>query len=213
MNYDYPDADYATREKIIREHVNYQKGLMWTLADHPRMPEKIRKHVGRWGLAKDEFVDNGNWPHQLYIREARRMISDYVMTENNCLGKRIAADSIGLGTFPMDSHNTQRYVDEQGRVRNEGNVQTSGNITFPPYPISYRSIVPKAEECSNLLVPVCVSASHIAFGSIRMEPTFMMLGQSAATAACLAVDDNATVQLLDYEKLHNRLISDGQTLK
>ncbi len=218
MNYDYPDGDYATREKIIREHANYQKGLVWTLANHPRIPEKIRKHLSRWGLAKDEFVDNDNWPSQLYIREARRMISDYVMTEKNCRGQHTAPDSIGLGTFPADSHNTQRYVDEQGHVRNEGNVQTQGvqsqgNFAFPPYPISYRAIIPKGDECSNLLVPVCLSASHIGFGSLRLEPTFMLLGQSAATAACLAIDDGLSVQQLDYAKLRNRLLSDGQVLE
>ena len=168
-------------------------------------------------MARDEFTDNDNWPSQLYIREARRMISDYVMTENNCRGRRIASDSIGLGTFPMDSHNVQRYVDEQGHVRNEGNVQTQGvqsqgNFAFPPYPISYRAIIPEEDECSNLLVPVCLSASHIAFGSLRLEPTFM-LGQSAATAACLAIDDSLSVQQLDYTKLHNRLLSDGQVLE
>jgi len=218
MNYGYPDGDYAAREKIIREHVSYQKGLMWTLASHPRVPEEIRKRVRRWGLAKDEFVDSGNWPLQLYVREARRMVGAYVMTEGNCLGQRVAADSIGLGTFPMDSHNTQRYVDEQGHARNEGNVQTQGvkvqgNVKFPPYPISYRAITPKAEECTNLLVAVCVSASHIGFGSIRLEPTFMLLGQSAATAACLAIDDDVSVQQLDHGKLRRRLLSDGQILK
>jgi len=209
-NYDYPDGDYAVREKIIAEHISYQKGLMWTLANHPRVPEKVRKEVSQWGLAKDEFVDNGNWPYQLYVREARRMVSDYVMTEQNCRGRRIASDSIGLGAYGMDSHNTQRYVDEQGHVRNEGDIQVR---TAGPYPVSYRSIVPKAEECSNLLVPVCLSASHIAFGSIRMEPVFMTLGQSAASAACLAIDDDVSVQQLDYGKLQKRLLKDGQILK
>jgi len=217
MNYDYPDADHATREKIIREHVSYQKGLLWTLTNHPRVPGSVREQVGRWGLAKDEFVDNGNWPHQLYIREARRMVNDYVMTEQNCRGHRVASDSIGLGTFPMDSHNTQRYVDKHGHVRNEGNVQTQGvkvesNVAFPPYPISYRAIIAKAAECSNLLVPVCVSASHIGHGSLRLEPTFMLLGQSAATAACLAIDDDVSVQQLDYGKLCDQLLRDGQVL-
>ena len=217
MNYDYPDGDYATREKIIREHAGYQKGLLWTLANHPRIPEKIRKQVGCWGLAKDEFTDNDNWPHQLYIREARRMIGDYVMTENNCRGRRIARDSIGLGTFPMDSHNIQRYVDKQGHARNEGNVQSQGvgcqgNFTFPPYPISYRSIVPKADECSNLLVPVCLSASHIGFGSLRLEPTFMLLGQSAATGAVHAIDEDSDVQAIEYARLRARLLEDGQVL-
>ena len=217
MNYDYPDADYATREEITHEHISYQKGLLWTLANHPRVPESIRRQVNRWGLAKDEFVDDDNWPHQLYVREARRMVSDYVMTERNCRGYRVASDSIGLGTFPMDSHNTQRYVDKHGHVRNEGNVQTQGvqvesNVVFPPYPISYRSIIPKAHECSNLLIPVCVSASHIGYGSLRLEPTFMLLGQSAASAACLAIDDDVSVQALHYAKLRDRLLREGQIL-
>jgi hypothetical protein len=210
MNYNYPEADYATREKIITEHASYQKGLMWTLANHPRVPVRIRKEVSRWGLAKDEFTDNGNWPHQLYVREARRMVSDYVMTEKNCRYLQVAPDSIGLGAYGMDSHNTQRYVDEYGHVRNEGDVQVR---VSGPYPISYRSMVPKLQECPNLLVPVCLSASHIAFGSIRMEPVFMVLGQSAASAACLAIDDGVSVQQLDYQRLHKRLLKDGQILE
>ena len=210
MNYDYPDSDYQTRAQIIKEHESYQKGLMWTLANHPRVPEEIRQQVSRWGLSKDEFGDNDNWPHQLYVREARRMVSDYVMDEQNCRGVRIAPDPVGLGAYGMDSHNTQRYVDKNGYVRNEGDVQVGG---FKPYPISYRCIIPREEECSNLLVPVCLSASHIAFGSIRMEPVFMVLGQSAATAGCLAIDDEVSVQQLDYGKLNERLLIDRQILK
>ena len=208
-NYDYPDGDYATRERIIRDHISYQQGLMWTLANHTRIPEKIRKRISRWGLAKDEFVDNNNWPRQLYVREARRMVSDYVMTEQNCRGSRIAPDSVGLAAYGMDSHNTQRYVDEHGHAHNEGDVEVP---IFCPYPVSYRSITPKADQCSNLLVPVCLSASHISFGSIRMEPVFMILGQSAATAACLAIDDDVSVQQLDYRKLRGRLLKDSQIL-
>ncbi len=210
MNYDYPDADYARREKIVREHICYQKGLMWTLANNPRVPENIREHANRWGLAKDEFTDNGNWPFQIYVREARRMVSDYVMVEQNCRGGRVAPDSVGLGAYGMDSHNTQRYVDANGYARNEGDVQV---WVSSPYPISYRSIVPRESECTNLLVPVCLSASHIAFGSIRMEPVFMILGQSAASAASLAIDEGVGVQALDYEKLRGRLVSDGQILQ
>ncbi len=210
MNYEYPEADYATRAKIIAEHESYQKGLMWTLANHPRVPGSIRQRVSRWGPAKDEFVDNGNWPHQLYVREARRMVSDCVMTEHNCRWKHIAEDSVGLGAYGMDSHNTQRYVDCNGHVRNEGDVQVG---VSGPYPISYRSIVPKERQCSNLLVPVCLSASHIAYGSIRMEPVFMVLGQSASTAACLAIDEGTTVQKLSYTKLRERLLRDKQILE
>ncbi|MEX1230846.1 MAG: FAD-dependent oxidoreductase, partial [Planctomycetaceae bacterium] len=155
-NYDYPDGDYATRERIYREHVSYISGLMWTLANHPRVPQDVREHFQNLGMAKDEFIDNDNWPHQLYIREARRMISDYVMTQHNCQGRVAADDPVGLAAYTMDSHNTQRYAKE-GRVWNEGDVQVGG---FTPYPISYRSITPKKSECENLLVPVCLSASH-----------------------------------------------------
>lgn len=207
--YDYPDGDYATREKIFREHLDYHKGLMWTLANHPRVPEKVRRHFQSWGLARDEFLDHDNWPHQLYIREARRLIGPYVMIEQNCRGTRLAKDSVGLAAYTMDSHNTQRYVTPQGHVRNEGDVQVGG---FPPYPISYMSIIPKARECTNLLVPVCLSASHISYGSIRMEPVFMVLGQSAATAASLAIADGVDVQKVDYPKLRSRLLQDGQVL-
>jgi hypothetical protein len=209
-NYDYPEADYKTREKIIRDHMRYQKGLMWTLANNPRVPKKLQKQVNRWGLSKDEFKDNGNWPHQIYVREARRMVSDYVMTEHNCRGQRTAPDPVGLAAYTMDSHNTQRYVDKNGHARNEGDIQVGG---FGPYPISYRSIVPRESECSNLFVPVCLSASHIAFGSIRMEPVFMVLGQSAASAASMAIDDGVSVQKLSYKKLQERLLSDEQILK
>jgi hypothetical protein len=208
MNYNYPEGDYATREKIFQEHVTYQKGLMWFLANDPRVPEHIREEIGRWGLCRDEFTETGGWPHQLYVREARRMIGDYVMTQHNCQGKTRADDSAGLAAYTMDSHNTQRYV-KDGKAINEGDVQVGG---FPPYPISYRSLVPKEIECTNLLVPVCLSATHIAYGSIRMEPVFMVLGQSAATAAALALDDGGTVQQVNYKQLRERLLADKQVL-
>lgn len=207
-NYDYPDGDYATRERIYKEHVNYISGLMWSLANHPRVPQSVRSHFQRLGLAKDEFVDNDNWPHQLYVREARRMISDYVMTQHNCQGRVVAEDTVGLAAYTMDSHNTQRYA-KDGRVWNEGDVQVGG---FSPYPISYRSIVPKKSHCENLLVPVCLSASHISYGSIRMEPVFMVLGQSSATAAVLALQSNSAVQDVAYSKLRERLLADEQIL-
>lgn len=209
MNYEYPDGDYATRERIFEEHKTYQQGLMWFLANDPRVPKHVQDEVNQWGLAKDEFVDNGGWPHQLYVREARRMISDYVMTQHDCQGNRRAEDPVGLAAYTMDSHNVQRYVHE-GRVLNEGDVEVGG---FPPYPIAYRSIRPKQEECANILVPVCLSASHIAYGSIRMEPVFMVLGQSAATAACMAIDANSSVQEIDVPRLMERLKQDGQILK
>ncbi len=209
MNYDYPEASYVEREEILKEHETYQKGLMWTLANHPRIPEVIRQAMAPWGLAADEFVANGNWPRQLYVREARRMVSDYVVTEVDCRRVRVAEDSVGLGSYNMDSHNVQRYVTPEGTVQNEGDVQVSPG---GPYVVSYRSIVPKKGECENLLVPVCVSSSHIAFGSIRMEPVFMILGQSAATAAVMAIEGGKAVQEIPYAELRARLVADGQVL-
>ena len=209
MNYEYPDGDYETRARIIRQHASYQQGLMWTLANHPRVPAEVRAHFQAWGLARDEFVDNDNWPHQLYIREARRMVADCVMTQHHCQGHEVAEDAIGLAAYTMDSHNVQRYVDRHGNVRNEGDVQVRG---FPPYPIAYRAVVPRRGECENLLVPVCLSASHIAYGSIRMEPVFMILGESAATAAVQAIEEDVAVQDVDVERLQARLIADKQIL-
>ncbi|WP_422080620.1 FAD-dependent oxidoreductase [Ulvibacterium sp.] len=210
QNYNYPEASYKEREKIVEEHRNYQMGLMWTLANHPRIPEEVRKEVSRWGTSNDEFERPDGWQRQLYIREARRMVSDYVMTQHNCEGIHVPNDPIGLGAYGMDSHNTQRYVDANGFVQNEGNVECKVKA---PYPISYKSIVPKKEECTNLLVPVCLSATHIAFGSIRMEPVFMVLGQSAATAASLAIDMGTTIQEIPYRELQKELLKDGQRLK
>jgi hypothetical protein len=209
-NWDYPEGDYPAREKIIKRHEIYQKGYMWTLQNHPRMPENLREWYKQWGLAKDEFANNGGWPTQLYIREARRLVSDAVMTENHITGKLMAKDSVGMGAYGMDSHNVQRYITKEGWVRNEGNVQAGG---FVPYPISYRSIVPRNGEAENLLIPICLAASHIAYGSIRMEPVFMVLGQSAATAAVQAIDAKVKVQSLDYAKLRERLLSDKQILE
>jgi hypothetical protein len=208
MNYGYPDGDYATRDRIIQEHKDYTQGLMWTLANHPRVPEKVRAEFQRLGLAADEFTDNQNWPRQLYVREVRRMISDYVMTEKNCLRKEVVEDSIGMGAYSMDSHNVRRYLNADGKVRNEGDVQ----VPSKPYPISYRSIRPREAECSNLLAPLVLSSSHIAFGSIRMEPVFMVLGQSAATAASHAIEEKTTVQGIDYARLKARLLADRQVL-
>jgi hypothetical protein len=208
-NYDYPNADYAARERIIEDHKNYQQGLLWTLANNPRVPESVRAEFNRLGMAKDEFADNDNWPTQLYVREARRMLGAYVMTEHNCRGKKSIEDSVGMGAYGMDSHNCQRYVTADGHVQNEGDVEVGG---FKPYPISYRAIIPKADECENLLVPVCLSSSHIAYGSIRMEPVFMILGQSAATAAALAIDGGVAVQKVAYDKLGAKLRADHQVL-
>jgi FAD dependent oxidoreductase len=209
MNYDYPDASYQRRLEIIKEHETYQKGLLYFLANDPQVPDSIRNRMSEWGLAKDEFVDNENWPHQLYIREARRMIGEYVLTENDVLGKRKAPKPIGVGSYTMDSHNVQRYVTPEGFVQNEGDI---GVHPRTPYPISYDSITPKKREFANLLVPVSISSSHIAYGSIRMEPVFMILGQSAATAASIAIDDDVAVQDVNYPKLRQRLLEDNQHL-
>lgn len=209
MNYDYPEASYERRREIIREHELYQKGLMYFLANDPQVPEDVRKAINEWGLPKDEFVDNGNWPHQIYVREARRMIGEYVMTEHDVLSKREVPEPVGMGSYTVDSHNVQRYVKPDGFVQNEGDI---GVKTPKPYKISYRSLIPKREECKNLLVPVCVSSSHIAYGSIRMEPVFMILGQSAATAASIAIDENISVQEVAYDKLREQLEKDDQRL-
>jgi len=210
QNWDYPEASYEERERIAERHRQYQQGLMWTLANHPRIPETVREKVSQWGTCKDEYEREDGWQQQLYIREARRMISSYVMTQKNCEGIEIVHDPIGMAAYGMDSHHTKRYVNSQGYVSNEGNVEAHVKA---PFPISYRSIVPKKEECSNLLVPVCLSATHIAFGSIRMEPVFMLLGQSAATIASLAIDEGKAVQELDYNNLKMELINQAQILE
>jgi hypothetical protein len=210
FNYDYPEASYERRREIIREHETYQKGWLYFIANDPRVPEDVRMEMRRWGLARDEFTDNGNWPHQIYVREARRMIGSYVMTEHELLKRRPTPDSVGMGSYGIDSHNIQRYITPEGYVQNEGDIGISTN---GPYQIAYGSLVPKKGQADNLLVPVCVSSSHIAFGSIRMEPVFMILGQSAATAAALAIDGGAAVQDVPYAKLCERLLKDGQILE
>lgn len=209
-NYDYPEASYERRKEIIAAHENYQKGLLYFLGNDPRVSDEVRGKMSRWGLAADEFTDNGNWPRQLYIREARRMLGVFVTTENEVTNKRAVTDPVGMGSYGMDSHNIQRYVTADGRVQNEGDVQVK---LKEPYSISYGSIVPKKEDCTNLLVPVCVSASHIAFGSIRMEPVFMILGQSAALAASMAIEKEVAVQDLSYDLLKSRLLERGQVLQ
>ncbi len=210
MNYDYPEGSYERRKEIIEEHEQYQKGLYWFVANDPRVPEDIQNEMKRWGLAKDEFTDNGNWPHQLYIREARRMIGEYVMTENELLKRRPTPNPVGMGSYTMDSHNVQRYIKPDGFVQNEGDIGVS---TKGPYSIAYGSLVPKKSDCTNLMVPVCVSSSHIAFGSIRMEPVFMILGQSAAAAASIALEKGIPVQDVDYNELKADLESKGQILE
>jgi hypothetical protein len=208
-NYEYPDGSYSVRAKIWKAHEDYTRGFIYFLATSSRVPENIRTEMLTWGPAADEFLDTGNWPHQVYVREARRMVSDYVMTEHHCRGDTKAEDPIGLAAYTMDSHNCRRIV-TNGYAENEGDVQVGG---FPPYPIAYRSIVPKSTECENLLVPICLSASHIAYGSIRMEPVFMILGQSAATAAAFSIKNKTSVQGIDYPTLRDRLVADRQVLE
>jgi len=209
-SYDYPEASYGRRREILEEHQRYQRGWLYFIANDPRVPKDVQTEMQRWGLAKDEFTDNGHWPHQIYVREARRMIGAYVMTENELRKKKPTPDSVGMGSYTIDSHNVQRYITPEGYVQNEGDI---GVPTGGPYSIAYGSLVPKRGQCDNLLVPVCLSCSHIAFGSIRMEPVFMILGQSAATAASLAIDGQTPVQDVPYEKLRQHLLADGQVLE
>ncbi len=210
MNYDYPEATYERRKEIIGEHVSYQKGLLYFLVSDPRVPTELQEEMAQWGYAKDEFTDNGHWPHNIYVREARRMIGEFVMTENEVLGKQPVNRSIGMGSYTMDSHNIQRYIKPDGFVQNEGDI---GVHPDEPYRIDMGSILPIREECTNLVVPVALSSSHIAFGSIRMEPVFMILGQSAATLATLAVATDKGLHDISYEELKTKLLEDGQVLE
>lgn len=208
-DWNWTTLDHDERLALAKKHEHWQRGLVWTLQNHPRVPENIRKQYSKWGLPKDEFTDNKHWPHQIYVREARRMISDFVMTEHHCTRKQAVPESIGLAAYTMDSHAVQRCV-KNGMVKNEGDVQ----VSIPgPYPVSYRAIVPKKGECENLLVTWSLSASHMAFGSIRMEPVFMILSQSAATAADIAMDHGVSVQDVPYEILKKRLLEDDQRLQ
>jgi hypothetical protein len=209
MNYDYPEASYERRKEILAEHRTYQQGLLWFLANDPRVPADVREEANRWGLPKDEFKDNGHWPHQIYVREARRMVGAFVMTENELTKKKPTPDSVGMGSYTIDSHNVRRYVTPEGNVQNEGDI----GVPISPYSIAYGALVPKRGEIANLFAPVACSATHIAYGSIRMEPVFMILGQSAATAAVLAIDGNLAVQDVPYAALRARLLADGQVLE
>jgi len=207
-NYNWPDGDYATREQIFSDHVTYQQGLMYWLANDPAVPATIRAEAAAWGLPADEFAETGGWPHELYIREGRRMVADYVVTEHDCRWTRTAPDPVGLASYTMDSHNCARVV-VNGAARNEGDVQVP---PAGPYGISYRAIVPARGQCPNLVVPVALSASHIAFGSARMEPVFMLLGHAAASAADLALTSGRAVQDVDYPTLRRGLLADGMVL-
>ncbi len=209
FNYDYPDGDYATRSKVWRAHLDHIRGLLHYLATSERIPKGLRGEMSSWGLCRDEFADTGGWPHQMYVREARRMIGRYVITQQDCEHARTVEDSIGMASYNMDSHNCQRLA-VNGEARNEGDVQVKPK---GPYAVSYRSITPKVEECSNLIVPVCVSSTHIAYGSVRMEPVFMILGQSAAMAACDAIDAKCAVQEIDVPALQKRLLAASIVLK
>jgi len=198
---EWAEASYAQREQMWQEHAGYVRGFFWFLGNDLRVPESVRTETLRWGLPKDEFTDSGGWPFQLYVREARRMTSDYIVTEDDCRRNRIAPDGVVLASYSMDSHATSRFVDQDGGLRIEGSFL----VKVSPYPVSYRAIVPKEKECGNLLVPVCLSASHAAYGSIRMEPVFMMLGQASAFAASAAIDGNQTVQSIPAEKIRAHL--------
>ena len=208
-NYEYPDGSYERRREIIKEHETYQKGWLYFIANDPRVPKDIREAMQKWGLPKDEYTEDGNWSPQLYIREARRMMGDFVMTENELRKVVPTPDSVGMGSYTIDSHNVQRYITPEGFVQNEGDIGVSTN---GPYEIAYGALVPKKEQCENLFAPVCVSSTHIAFGSIRMEPVFMILGQSAATAASIAIDKGISVQEVPYSALREQLEKDGQIL-
>ena len=206
MNYAYPDANYATRDQIAQAHRDYQQGLLYFLATDPGLPASIRTEMNSYGLTADEFTDNGGWSGQMYIREARRLIGEYVMTDRNCRGLTSPVDPIALASYTMDSHNAERYVNAGGAVRNEGDVQIGIST---PYAVSYGAITPQEGEASNLLVTSAISASHIAYGSIRMEPVFMELGQAAGTAAVMAITGGTSVQDVNYAALQQRLIADG----
>lgn len=207
----WPEADHAERERIAKRHEDYHRGLLHFLATDLRVPEEVREEMSRFGLPKDEFQDTGGWPHQIYVREARRMVSDLVLTEHHTFGREIAPQSIALGSYGTDIHEIRRIV-KDGVVTREGKV-ASGRGGAPPYPIGYGAIVPKRAQCENLLVPFALSASHSAFASIRMEPVFMCSSQSAATAAVLAIDAGVAVQKVDYAALRRRLEEDGQVIE
>ncbi|WP_298361529.1 FAD-dependent oxidoreductase [Runella sp.] len=209
MNHTYAEADYETRKKIIKEHEDYTKGFLYFVGHDPRMPQHLRQQMLEWGYPKDEHLDNDHFSPQIYVREARRLIGEYVMTQHNCEGREVVKDGIGLAAYTMDSHNCQRIIVKNPKtgkmeVRNEGDVQVGG---FPPYPISYRSLIPKKADCQNLFVPVCLSATHIAYGSIRMEPVFMALAQTSAVAAVMAIDAKKPIQEIEVRKLQNTLLT------
>ncbi len=208
-NHRFPEASYLKREEIFQAHVSHIKGLLWFWKQDADMPQAFQEPFQKWGWAADEFVEYGGFSQALYVREARRLVGDVVMTEHHCTGKEIAQNSIALAAYTMDSHNCRRFI-QDGHVLNEGDVQVPAG---PPYPIAYQSIVPRRGECENLFVPFCLSASHIAFGSIRMEPVFMIIAESCVHAARLAMENSTSVQEVPYAALRSRLISAGQILE
>ena len=209
-SYDWPEADYAGRQRIWEQHKTYTQGLLWFLANDPRIPQPVRDEMQRWGLAKDEFTDNDNWPRQLYVREARRMISEYVMTEHAARGTQVATDPVAIASYALDSHGVTLFVDDNGVLNLErGFFDTKGK----PFGVSYQSLRPRASECTNLLVPGCLSSSHAAYGSIRMEPVFMMLGHACGTAAGLASERKLAVQDVPYDTLREKLLAHKQILE
>lgn len=215
MNHNYPEGSYEERQEIIDAHTHYTKSLLYFYKTDPRVPQELQSAIQEWGYPKDEYTDTDNWSPQLYVREVRRMVGEYVMTQANCVGEEVVEDGVGMAAYTMDSHNIQRIViekDGKKMVKNEGNVEIGG---FGPYPIAYRSLIPKMAEVQNLFVPAALSATHIAFGSIRMEPVFMVLGQSSAVAASMAIDGDLAVQDIDVVALQRELrenpLADGST--
>jgi hypothetical protein len=208
-NWEYPTANYERRAEIWQDHIGYTAGLFYFLANDPQVPEPVRAEFSRWGLAKDEFTDTNNWPHQLYIREARRMVGDFVMTQKDAQTEVVKEDSIGMGSYQIDSHNIQRHVNPDGTVQNEGDTE----VPSKPYQIAYRVMLPKKGEASNLLVPVAASTSHIAYGTLRMEPVFMVLGHAAGVAARMATESGKAVQAIDARALRSKLKSQGAVLE
>lgn len=215
-NYEYPEAKPEKRQKIWDNHKNFTQGLLYFLQNDPGMPENIREYMSGLGYAKDEFANSDHFPPVLYVREARRMVGEYFLTQSDILENVEKKDPIGIGSFPIDSHDCQRIATEDGGFINEGTIfpgHLEGRHIGRPYQIPYRAITPKVDECSNLLVPVCLSSSHVAFSSIRVEPTWIVLGQSAGVAAAMAVEQDKSVQSLDYSTLVDRLKSQKQIME
>lgn len=211
-NWDYPDGDLATRQRILADHVDYTKGLLYFLGNDERVPARIRQQLQRWGYPKDEYTANGHWTPQLYIREARRMVGDYVMTQHDLQQRREKPDSVGMGSYNADSHHLQRIVNADGFVRNEGNPNDRA-MGHKAYEIPYRCLTPRRTDADNLFATFCVSATHMGFASLRMEPVFMILSESAGVAAVTAVKKNIAVQDVPIGPLQQQLVARGQRLR